>query len=323
MSQHATSAVQIVAHELYVDYGEVRALAVPKLSVSGRVIALLGHNGAGKSTFLKALLELLPLRTGSIAAFDGNGGRRLVPERDLAFCPENGAVFADIPVESYIRLWCRMKKHDANYYRRAGARYIELFEVDTLLRRRGRELSKGQRRRVQSAIGFLTDPRLFLFDEPFDGLDVQRTSELASIVQEEATQRAFVVSSHRMDVVERIADQAIVLANGTLVAAGPMADVVKQLCPHKFVVTNGSAPPALTVSVRQRLPGAHVSHVGEALVIVGTALEEAVVGRVCAELLGGVLQIQRATPSLIDAMNLHLQQLRDRAVLGSGAGGRR
>lgn len=164
---------------------------------------------------------------------------------------------------------------------------------------------------------------MFLFDEPFDGLDVQRTSELASIVQEEATQRAFVVSSHRMDVVERIADQAIVLANGTLVAAGPMADVVKQLCPHKFVVTNGSAPPALTVSVRQRLPGAHVSHVGEALVIVGTALEEAVVGRVCAELLGGVLQIQRATPSLIDAMNLHLQQLRDRAVLGSGAGGRR
>jgi ABC-type multidrug transport system ATPase subunit len=220
--------VTIEADNLVIRYADLQALEIRSLYRDGGVFALLGHNGAGKSTFIKTLLGLLEPHSGSVVAFD-SAGRRLVPERDMAFCPENGAVFADIVVEEYLRLWCRIKHNDPCYYKQAGAHYVERLALRPLLRKRGRELSKGQRRRVQTALGFMSNPRFFLFDEPFDGLDVQRTNELMEIVEEERDQRAFLISSHRMDVMERLADTIVVLQEGQVRCDGQPEAVCEQL----------------------------------------------------------------------------------------------
>ncbi len=216
------------ASNLVVQYKALQALDVEHLKAEGRVVALVGHNGAGKSTLIKTLLGLLTPNRGAIAASAADYGR-LTPERDMAFCPENGAVFADISVEHYIKLWCRIKQQDGRHYLKAGSRYIERLEVAPLLNKKGRELSKGQRRRVQTALGFMGDPKLFLFDEPFDGLDVQRTIELMEIVEEERSKRAFLISSHRMDVMERVADMVIVLRHGKVACTGSVEHVTRAL----------------------------------------------------------------------------------------------
>ena len=223
-----TDPIAYEGSNLVVQYRALQALDIERLKVEGRVVALVGHNGAGKSTLIKTLLGLLSPHRGSISASVAGYGR-LVPERDMAFCPENGAVFADISVEHYIKLWCRIKQGDGKHYRRAGSRYIERLEVAPLLHKKGRELSKGQRRRVQTALGFMGDPKLFLFDEPFDGLDVQRTIELMEIVEEERSQRSFLISSHRMDVMERVADMVIVLRHGRVACTGTVEDVTRAL----------------------------------------------------------------------------------------------
>lgn len=220
--------VSIEVGNLIVRYSDLQALQIASLRREGGVFALLGHNGAGKSTLIKTLLGLLEPHSGSVAAFDSNG-RRLVPERDMAFCPENGAVFADILVEEYLQLWCRIKHDDARYYEHEGGHYVERLTIKPLLRKRGRELSKGQRRRVQTALGFMSNPRFFLFDEPFDGLDVQRTNELMEIVEEERGRRAFLISSHRMDVMERLADSIVVLQEGRVRCEGQPDVVCEQL----------------------------------------------------------------------------------------------
>jgi len=218
----------ISARDLDVRYANLVALNIPDLTISGQVIALLGHNGAGKSTFIKTILGLLDPRKGSVTLSRANG-EAIQPERDMAFCPENGSIFADITVERYLECWCRIAHNNAQHYRQGGARYVERLSLAELFGKKGRELSKGQRRRVQTALGFMSNPSIFLFDEPFDGLDVQRTNDLMEIVEEEREHRAFLISSHRMDVMERLADGVIVLQNGEVACSGSVPDVCRAL----------------------------------------------------------------------------------------------
>lgn len=241
-------AITITAEGLDVRYTDLPALSIPRLSVTGKVIALLGHNGAGKSTLIKTVLGLLEPSSGQVALTNA-AGKVLRPERDLAFCPENGAIFADIAVERYLECWCRIAHNDARHYRKAGASYVERLGIVELLGKKGRELSKGQRRRVQTALGFMSEPSLFLFDEPFDGLDVQRTNDLMEIVEEERARRAFIISSHRMDVMERLADSIIVLQHGEVACTGSVPEVCKSLARHH----NQDSPADLTDAMRIHL----------------------------------------------------------------------
>lgn len=247
--------VILEANNFSVCYSELVALHFPELRAEGSVIALLGHNGAGKSTLIKSILGLLDPHSGSLTVSDSQG-LRLQPERDMGFCPETGAVFADIAVERYLQLWCRIKHGDARYYQRAGSDYVERLSIGELLRKRGRELSKGQRRRVQTALGFMSDPRLFLFDEPFDGLDVQRTNDLMEIVEEERSKRAFLISSHRMDVMERLADVVVVLQRGQVACAGSVHDVCHTLA------TQASQQPSQSLTDAMRLHLQYLRQVG-------------------------------------------------------------
>lgn len=216
---------------LEVAYSRTIALKVPELSVHGRVIAVIGHNGSGKSTLLKTVLGLIPPKKGilHVEVKSNNQPLLLDPRLHMAFSPEGGAVFSDITVEGYVKLWCRIKYGTSNYYLKEGARFIEMFELSPLMSRLGRQLSKGERRRVQAAVGYLIQPRLFLFDEPFDGLDIVQTARFSEIMSGEIENTSVIFSSHRMEVVERLADAIIILEGGGVVAAGSIPEVCRKL----------------------------------------------------------------------------------------------
>ncbi|MCB0319457.1 MAG: ABC transporter ATP-binding protein, partial [Bdellovibrionales bacterium] len=179
-------SVQLTASRLEIGYSNDFILTIDNLALTGNIIALAGHNGAGKSTFMKGLLGLLPMRSGTLSVTDTSQSIHLLPEQHMAFCPESGSVFADITVAEYLALWCRLKRRNARYLYEEGKELIEFLEIGPLLKRKGRELSKGQKQRVQTAAGFFSNPKLFLFDEPFDGLDVQRTHELMQLIREKS-----------------------------------------------------------------------------------------------------------------------------------------
>jgi ABC-2 type transport system ATP-binding protein len=219
--------LQYQMQSLVLGYDGKAVLTVPTNSLVTNSLGVIGHNGAGKSTFIKATLGLLAPIEGTLQIKDGE--KRLVAEQDLAYCPETGSVFLDLRVEEYLKLWSRLRYQDKKFYMREGAKYLDCLEITPLLRKFGRELSKGQKRRVQTAIGFMLKPKLYLFDEPFDGLDVRRTADLSALLAEHKETMGFIISSHRMDVIERMCDTLAVLDQGTLLHLGPTSQVIKEL----------------------------------------------------------------------------------------------
>ena len=199
--------VKIIARAIDVCYDCRIAIRSLSAEASGRVIGLVGPNGSGKSTFMKSLLGLLPPTHGTLRAMMDD--QLLRPTGDMAFCPENGAVFSDIPVQSYLELWCSLTCGDRRAYLGCGAEVVQQLEVAPLLGKLGRELSKGQRRRVQIAVALLAQPKLILLDEPFDGLDTEQSAHLEGVIR--THRAAFLISSHRMEVLQRLADDVIAL----------------------------------------------------------------------------------------------------------------
>lgn len=302
-----------------VKYDSFTALDIPSLAFTGNRICLVGHNGSGKSTMIKALLKLLPLSSGVLETqiVSGNKKFSITPSQHMAFSPEQGSVFSDISVEEYIQTWCYIKHRNAKYYRHEGSKYIDALSISPLLGKLGRDLSKGQRRRVQTAVGFIANPLFFLFDEPFDGLDVKQASDFAEIVRSESRSRAFLLSSHRMGIVERLADTIIVLSNGKVAAIGSLEDVVYSLASQCFHI---SLPAELLSKaneicgyMQKEFSSSIVHNIGALISITGNALRpEPLIAslekvNVCAN---DIFPVQ---PSLEDAIDFFLRLGEDAA----------
>lgn len=305
--------VTITANNFSAGYNRTPVLSLPDISINGRVIAVAGHNGAGKSTFLKAMLGLLPPLTGKLK-LNAADGTHFIPEKDMAFCPESGSVFLDIKVQDYLKLWSRLKRNCPKYiFSNEGQILLKSLELDPLLKKKGRELSKGQRQRVQIAAGFIAKPKLFLFDEPFDGLDVQRTQELMQLISSKTDNINFIISSHRMDVIERLADKIIIIDHGKVCHSGEIGEVSKALCGDIFQISEANEPSRLANDIQSNFPEAYVYFSGDLIRIVSPKITESELKMFLATA-GFKIELGRfskLTPSLTDAMGYHLKQLRN------------
>lgn len=311
--KESTVKTTLSAKSLQVDYNSLTALSIPELSLTGNTIAIIGHNGAGKSTLIKTVLQLLQPSSGSLISnvVAGEKSHLLIPEKHMAFCPESGSVFADIKVEAYIQLWCRIKCGNRNYYKKEGSEVIEALSLPPLLKRLGRELSKGQRRRVQTAIGFLTRPLLFLFDEPFCGLDVQKTRELKDYIEKRSSETSYLIASHRMEVVERLADKVIVLSRGRIRAAGTPEEVARDLCQQSIRIRGLQDLPRTVEQLNGLINGALITRFGSELFLSGKEVSEEKTAGVLQELglYNESLFIESVEPTLVDALNYHLKDV--------------
>jgi ABC-type multidrug transport system ATPase subunit len=302
---------KLTIKNLRVSYGKTLALAIEQLEIQGQIISIIGHNGSGKSTLIKTILDLLVPQQGSlsISTISEQDVYNLRPELDMAFSPENGAVFGDITVESYIKLWCRIKQRNANYYKHQGSDYIDRLEITPLLKKLGRELSKGQRRRVQTAVGFLMNPKLFLFDEPFDGLDIQQASLLSSIIKDESTKRAIIFSSHRMELVERLASNLIVLENGFVLSSGTVTDICESLHTRSVLISPANGTDNLANCqelLEKHLTNCIVYLSGQQIYITGKELSVDSLTTLINSLGFNNLIFQEIRPSLVDTIHLHM-----------------
>jgi branched-chain amino acid transport system ATP-binding protein len=187
------------------------------------VTAVLGRNGVGKTSTIKAILGLID-RVGTVE-FDG---RRIdrepthrIVQRGIGYVPEEREVFASLTVAENLRL----AERDGNPRRQLVA---DLFP--DLLRRsaqRAGTLSGGQQQMLATARALLNDNRLLLVDEPTKGLAPKVVTELMEALEEAARTVPILLVEQNLTVIERLAADAIVIDSGTVVHTGPARDLLR------------------------------------------------------------------------------------------------
>jgi branched-chain amino acid transport system ATP-binding protein len=215
--------------ELSVNYGEIEALRGVTFSIeSGAVVALLGANGAGKSTTLRAISGLVAPRSGSIL-LDGKPiaglGPRAIVKLGVAHVPEGRRVFPGLTVRENIMLGASNGAASSSAIRREAEAMFGLFpDLRPFSEALGWTLSGGQQQMVAVARGLMAKPRLLLLDEPSLGLApviVQGVFQIIAEIHKRGTTVLLVEQNAHMAL--KVADWGYVLETGRLAFGGDPA----------------------------------------------------------------------------------------------------
>ena len=222
--------------DLNVAYGESQVLWDVSLDVpAGSVVCLMGRNGVGKTTLLRSVMGLLPLRSGRIA-FDGTDlvGRR--PEEravvGIGYVPQGREIFPNLTVRENLRIGLLGRR---SVRRDGGGRatgddlegIFDLFpKLETLLGRKGGVLSGGEQQQLAIARALLTRPRLLLMDEPTEGIQPSVILQIEDAIERIKAQGiAVLLVEQYLEFAWRLAGSYAIMRKGTIVSRGATADL--------------------------------------------------------------------------------------------------
>ena len=267
-------------------YGNTLALDGLDLQLrAGAVTALLGANGAGKTTAVGLLLGLLAADEGTAQVFGNTPGARDVRLR-------TGAMLQSAGIPERLRVG-ELLALVRSYYPapRSVADCVSLAGLQGLLARRYGSLSGGQQRRVQFALAICGRPRLLCLDEPTTGLDIEARQGLWRAIRElVADGSAVLLTTHYLEEAEALADHVAVIDRGRMVAEGSVAQIRAHVVQRRIRCVS-----ALDAAVVLQWPGVREARrEGELLQIVADVAEPVVRQLLAADAGLQELEVQRA-----------------------------
>jgi ABC-2 type transport system ATP-binding protein len=223
----AGSAPAIVVHDLRKVYGDKAAVDGLDLEVPhGCFFGFLGPNGAGKSTTIRMLTGLIPPTSGTIEIL----GMHL-PERELeikkriGLVPDESLLFDRLTGAEFLEFVGRMYGLERRVAMERARSLLDLFELREN-RKLIAEYSKGMRKRVAMAASLIHHPDLFLMDEPFEGVDAVGARLMKDILLNQVRRGSTIfLTSHVLEVVERLCDRAAIIDKGRIVREGSMSEL--------------------------------------------------------------------------------------------------
>ena len=209
-------------------YGGSHILRDVSLSAErGQVTVLLGRNGVGKTTLLKSLMGLVPIRQGQIE-LDGQPLHHATPyERaraGIGYVPQGREIFARLTVEENLRMGLATQPGSTPI----PAELFELFPVlKQMLHRRGGDLSGGQQQQLAIARALAAGPKLLVLDEPTEGIQPSIIKDIGRVIRMLADRgtMAIVLCEQYYDFAEELADQYLVMERGEVIARGPGSEM--------------------------------------------------------------------------------------------------
>lgn len=216
-------------------------VAVDDLSFSvpsGIVFGFLGGNGAGKTTSLRMILDIIRPTSGRIEVLGRAPGRANAAE--IGFLPEERGLYRQMTALETIAYFGRLKGMTTADARREGMGLLERFGLGANAKSTIDKLSKGMAQKVQLATALVNRPQLLMLDEPFSGLDPVNQGLLEDEIRRMSAAGATVVfSTHVMQHAERLCDRLLLLAKGRKTFEGTLDEARSQLPPRLTLVAQG------------------------------------------------------------------------------------
>ena len=214
----------LTVRDVHVSYGKVRALRGVTLSVPERqIVAIVGSNGAGKSTVLKAVMGLVPMTTGEVHFGDQRLDRLSPPDivrAGVSICPEGRRLFPEMTVQENLRMGGYQRER-----RRIAAAIDEVYGYFPVLADRRSQLagslSGGQQQMLAIGRALMSDPRLLLLDEPSLGLAPLVVREIATMVRDiHARGVSVILVEQNARMALKLSDHAYVMETGRVTLHG-------------------------------------------------------------------------------------------------------
>lgn len=204
---------------------------------NGEIVALIGLNGAGKSTTIKHIIGLMEPKKGNIAingiTFHEN---RNEYRKQFSYIPETPILYEELTLEEHLKLTAMAYGLEEEQYEERMKSLIKEFRMEKRLKWFPSQFSKGMKQKVMIMSAFLVQPSLYIIDEPFVGLDPLAIQSLLQLMnQMKRSGSGILMSTHILATAERYCDRFIILHNGQVIASGTLDNLR-----HQFGMRNAN-----------------------------------------------------------------------------------
>lgn len=209
---------------------------------SGSIFGLLGPNGAGKTSLIRIITTITAADSGSIL-INGSPLNKMHPN-EIGYMPEERGLYKKMKVGEQLLYLAQLKGLSQKDAQKKLKHWIEKFEIQSWWDKKIGDLSKGMSQKVQFISTIVHDPSLLILDEPFSGLDPIN----ANLIKDEIYQlkekgTSILFSTHRMEQVEEICEDIVLINQGKIILYGGVQNIKNQFKEHKYsVVFKGSLP---------------------------------------------------------------------------------
>ncbi|WP_026522226.1 ABC transporter ATP-binding protein [Butyrivibrio sp. VCB2001] len=211
------------------DGGKKAADHVTLTVESGDIYGFIGHNGAGKSTTIRAVVGVLDFDEGEIL-IDGHSVKDEPMEckKITAYIPDNPDLYENLTGIQYLNFVADVFDISAKDREEKIKKYADLFEITSALGDQIASYSHGMKQKVAIISALIHDPKLLVLDEPFVGLDPKATFTLKEIMHEMCDRgTAVFFSTHVLDVAEKLCNKVAIIKQGKIIAAGTMEELTE------------------------------------------------------------------------------------------------
>ena len=235
----------------------VKALSDAQLTLrEGEIHALMGENGAGKSTTMNMITGFIEPTEGEILVEGYDISKRPKKAKSqIGYMPEGVPLYSDLTVKEFVNYMAELKRVDRKVRKERVEKIIEQTGLKNVENKLTRNLSRGYKQRVSMAGALVGEPKILILDEPTVGLDPKQITEIRELIKELGKTHTIIFSSHILSEVSQICNKVIIINKGKIVAIDTPQNLENAVSKNNNIYVTIEDPENKIETVKDKIEG--------------------------------------------------------------------